>query len=64
MFIAGLILGLIAGFIAGVLVGRKNKGKVEQAMAEADRLRKKLDDMKQKKHQSAKAAKAQKGATI
>lgn len=41
---------LIIVFAAGVLVGRKNKGKGDQAFlaanAEADRLKKKLDNMK------------------
>lgn len=36
--IVGLLIGGIAGFIAGVLVGRRNKNKVEAAVAEAHKL--------------------------
>lgn len=46
MIYAALIGALIIGFVAGILVGRKNKNKVEQAMAEADKLKKRMDNMK------------------
>lgn len=36
--IVGLLIGGVVGFIAGVLVGRRNKKKVEAAVAEASKL--------------------------
>lgn len=36
--IVGLVIGAVAGFVGGVLFGRRNKKKVEAAVAEAKKL--------------------------
>lgn len=36
--ILGLLLGVLGGFVLGVLFGRRNKNKVEVALAEANAL--------------------------
>lgn len=46
MIYAAFMGALIIGFVAGILVGRKNRNKIEQAMRKADRLKRKMDDMK------------------
>lgn len=46
MGIVYFVTGVVVGFAAGILIGRRNKNKVEQAVAEAERLKRKIDNMR------------------
>lgn len=49
LFIVKYALVAVAGFVAGVLVGRKNKTLVENVVAEAKELEKKVETKVKKK---------------